>query len=124
MTAKRSDVISLLLLRFQYLWTALHIGCKRGSSMIVEILLRHGADFSRPDKSGNLPIHIACLVGHAECISSLLRYGADCSIPNRSGDPAIHLACRGVHADAVRILMKWNTNCIRCMNKVTMHNSF
>ena len=57
-----------------------------GYTVMVELLLSHGADVSALDAWGFHPQHWAAHQGHANCLISLLNYGAALGARDRAGE--------------------------------------
>ena len=75
--------------------TLLHNACAEGKSVMVQLLIKNGADVLRPDRHGNAPIHIACINFRLEILTILLN--CECCNPNlqnANGDTALHIVCR------------------------------
>ena len=67
---------------------------QKGAHNAAVVLLRAGADPSRPEAfHDQTPLHYAVRGGHVDCVALLLRYGADRSAREReTGDTALDLA--------------------------------
>jgi len=52
--------------------TPLLIACRNGHADIVALLIKHHADSTLPDTSGNSPLHHASAYGWQECVRILL----------------------------------------------------
>ncbi|KNC50858.1 uncharacterized protein AMSG_06763 [Thecamonas trahens ATCC 50062] len=85
---------------------ALAIAVRAGSTDLVDLLLLHGADASRPDVRGNTPLHWAAIEGRVDIMASLLDMGALLNVPNRASAFApLHLAASKGHMAAVDMLI-------------------
>ena len=89
----------------------LHYAAAKGAKGAVEVLLRAGADPSRPEAfHDQTPLHYAVRGGHVDCVALLLRYGADPSAREReTGDTALELAAHFYiqeRAEAMRRLLR------------------
>ncbi|KAK0707760.1 ankyrin repeat-containing domain protein [Lasiosphaeris hirsuta] len=70
---------------------ALHQAAKTGDLEMVErLLLRAGADASRPDIRGRTPLSLAVRSGSLPVVASLLRHGADVNVTARYGRDRQH----------------------------------
>jgi ankyrin repeat protein len=58
----------------------LHIACKRGSVILVKLLLSAGADVNCVNELGRSPIYYARALGHAHIVKALLAHGAGDSL--------------------------------------------
>ena len=75
----------------------LNLACEHGSSTIVELLLKHGANII-PDAEGLYPQHLVARSGHtAELLLLLKRYGADLDQIDKlyGWTPLFHAASEG-----------------------------
>ncbi len=64
-----------------------------GYTVMVELLLSHGADVSALDAWGFHPQHWAAHQGHANCLISLLNYGAALNERDRAGKASHAFEC-------------------------------
>lgn len=55
--------------------TPLLLACRNGHADVAALLLKHHAEASIPDTSGNTPLHHAAAYGWRECVKVLLEYG-------------------------------------------------
>ncbi|XP_074755176.1 oxysterol-binding protein-related protein 1 isoform X3 [Athene noctua] len=69
-------------------WTPLHLACYFGHAVVVEGLLKAGADVNVLNDMGDTPLHRAAFTGRKEVVMLLLQYNADTSIVNGSGETA------------------------------------
>uniref|UniRef100_A0A669R1M6 Oxysterol-binding protein n=1 Tax=Phasianus colchicus TaxID=9054 RepID=A0A669R1M6_PHACC len=69
-------------------WTPLHLACYFGHAVVVEDLLKAGADVNVLNDMGDTPLHRAAFTGRKEVVMLLLQYNADTSIVNGSGETA------------------------------------
>ncbi|RLW00028.1 hypothetical protein DV515_00009242 [Chloebia gouldiae] len=76
-----------------------------GSPRVAELLLRHGADPSRPDpRTGCLPAHDAARAGFLETLAALHRAGARLDLPDGRGRLPLDVAAGGPHGAVGRYL--------------------
>lgn len=97
--------------------TALHVACSLHRPLVVNTLLRHGADANQKDSNGNAPVHLVWAPmsriddnDHAErkqvlanilgIIRALASYGAALELRDAEGNSALH---RGAREDAYAI---------------------
>ncbi|XP_068788469.1 oxysterol-binding protein-related protein 1 isoform X2 [Struthio camelus] len=69
-------------------WTPLHLACYFGHAVVVEDLLKAGADVNVLNDMGDTPLHRAAFTGRKEVVMLLLQRNADTSIVNGSGQTA------------------------------------
>jgi ankyrin repeat protein len=74
---------------------------------VVKYLVEEcGADASRPDPTGELPLMFAVSEGHAEIVKYLLgRPGINVDAKIEQWGRVIHIACRGGHVEVVKLLV-------------------
>ncbi|KAM6413076.1 oxysterol-binding protein-related protein 1 isoform 2-T2 [Pluvialis apricaria] len=69
-------------------WTPLHLACYFGHAVVVDDLLKAGADVNVLNDMGDTPLHRAAFTGRKEVVMLLLQHNADTSIVNGSGETA------------------------------------
>jgi ankyrin repeat protein len=57
--------------------TALHKCCSAGKVDVASLLLRHGANFDKPNHRGATPLHHAAVKGASQLVALLLSAGAN-----------------------------------------------
>ena len=84
---------------------------------VVPMLLRHGAEVSAPNNSGETPLHCACRKlwgasseGHDAIVLVLLESGADVSATDSRGGTPLHEAANCGREAAVRFLLDKGAN--------------
>jgi len=86
--------------------TALHRAAENGHSVVIPILLKHGADVDATNlKFGQTPLHLAALHGHKEVVQTLLERGANTNIKDDDEWMAIHVAAWTGKEEVVRLLL-------------------
>ena len=60
--------------------------------MIIELLLKAGADIQAQDKNGATPLHRAVRTRCAAAVLCLLKAGSDATLRNKTGSTPFHLA--------------------------------
>ena len=87
--------------------TPLYEAAQHGRADVIEVLLEHGADIDRPDRSLEAnPLVKACTKGHTECVRKLIAAGADLHIWLAGGETPLHKAASWRRPDAVAELLK------------------
>lgn len=80
--------------------TVLHRAIVRGDAALAGLLLDHGADPNRQDRSGKTPLHHA-VAKNRQLVALLLAHGPNVSLRSREGDTPLQYARRlGKHAAA------------------------
>jgi ankyrin repeat protein len=74
--------------------TPLMHAVERNAIAMASILIQHGADLNKPDRSGNTPLHHAAERRLDEWPVFLLKGGADPKAVNRRGETVLHLSAR------------------------------
>uniref|UniRef100_A0A6T6CY87 Uncharacterized protein n=1 Tax=Compsopogon caeruleus TaxID=31354 RepID=A0A6T6CY87_9RHOD len=98
--------------------TPLHCLAKRGSKVMVDMLVDAGAPVDARDAWGSTPLMRASAVGNADVVVALVAAGADCAVADTtSGDTALHLACEGEHRKVVEILVRQNRSLLGIENR-------
>lgn len=72
-------------------WTVLHEACVRNLPRMVDYLLRHGADPSISNISGEMALHCAARVGCLRIVRALIYYNADPLVSNHRGEKPLDL---------------------------------
>jgi len=88
-----------------YLTTSLTFAATEGSTSIVELLLRHGANANAQDNRCRTALSHAAREGHYDVVEHLLSYDADPNIIDDQGSTALlWAACRGKEAIVRRLI--------------------
>jgi ankyrin repeat protein len=66
--------------------TALHVAIARGSTLVLDKLVRAGADINAVDQLGNTPCQRAVYAGNTDMTEHLINLGADITIENQVGE--------------------------------------
>ncbi|KAM6278363.1 oxysterol-binding protein-related protein 1 isoform 1-T4 [Spheniscus humboldti] len=83
-------------------WTPLHLACYFGHTVVVEDLLKAGADVNVLNDMGDTPLHRAAFTGRKAVVMLLLQCNADTSIVNGSGETAKEVT----HDKDIRIMLE------------------
>lgn len=93
--------------------TPLHSAAAGGHTMIVKMLLEHGADPNIPEQGGFTPLHAAAQNGDVETIRALLLGGADLTIKSENGKTPLDVAIEAGHEQAAALLSEGVTKRFR-----------
>lgn len=86
--------------------TSLHWAAMRKRPVLVQWLLKHGADPALRAADGGTMLTYACRGGSVEVARLLLDAGADIAAAEDGGITALHLAAREGHRDVVQLLVE------------------
>ncbi|XP_026160789.1 cyclin-dependent kinase 4 inhibitor C isoform X2 [Mastacembelus armatus] len=90
--------------------TALQV-VKLGSTPVVEVLLKKGANPNLRDPVLNLTVtHDAARDGYVDTVSALLQNGADANLVDGQGNLPLHLAAKQGHLEVVKVLIEHTAN--------------
>jgi ankyrin repeat protein len=88
----------------------LHDACEDGSALIVELLLKNGADIKAKNAYSNTPLHVAARNGNTEVVKLLLEQGADINAKNFWSDTPLHWAASNGNTEAVKLLLEYGAD--------------
>lgn len=71
--------------------TMLHAGCRGGSLLTVQELIRRGLPLDAVDSAGWTPLHVAAMMGRKDMALILLHARANVSMKNKTGQTALGL---------------------------------
>ncbi|KAL8931113.1 MAG: hypothetical protein Q9208_000217 [Pyrenodesmia sp. 3 TL-2023] len=77
-----------------------------GSVDTIELLLRHGADFSIRDRLGHTILHAACGAGKVAMLKRFLELGTDIEATNSEGSTPIQMAIQMGRSGCVELLLE------------------
>lgn len=102
---RRTDLIKLLNERDESGLSPIHWAADRGHSIILDLLLTHGADINLVDADcGQTALHYAVSCGHMDSVKVLLKHGADPSIRDSDEMTCWDIATDLNEADILEIL--------------------
>jgi hypothetical protein len=87
-------------------YTALHEACRKGNTVVVDALLKNGADVSKVNVFGDTALSMSSCNGHVAVVRRLLEAGADVNHRNSFGDTPLILASYHGHSELVRVLLR------------------
>ena len=78
----------------------------KGNSVIIELLLNHGAIINLKNKAGETALTLAATKGKLDAVKLLLNRGADALGKNEAGDTALSLASQNGHSELHQLLLE------------------
>ncbi|KAM8945997.1 ankyrin repeat domain-containing protein 27 [Pelodytes ibericus] len=87
-------------------FTPLHIAAMQGHSVLVSLLLKHGANVDAKNGNRALPLHLACHKGHLEVVKTLIEHSTGKNKKDMSGCTPLIYACMGNHIDIAALLLE------------------
>ena len=75
--------------------------------MIIELLLKRGANVNDGADDGVTPLALACANGDVQCVKLLLESGANPMKPDIRGITPFFTACAQGNMDIVKVRMTW-----------------
>ncbi|XP_075432458.1 ankyrin repeat domain-containing protein 27 isoform X2 [Ascaphus truei] len=87
-------------------FTLLHISALQGHSVLVALLLKHGANVDAKNENGALPLHLACHKGHLEVVKCLIESSTGRNKKDILGNTPIIYACMGDHLAVAALLLE------------------
>jgi ankyrin repeat protein len=76
-----------------------------GSTLMMELLLKHGADVNAGDAKGWTALHMVCFRGKSDEAEFLIKNGADIERGNRNGESPLMMAVKADHWACVDLLI-------------------
>ena len=88
----------------------LHLAAEAGWNIIVQGILRKGADVDARDSSGQTPLHKAVIKKHFWMANELILAGADVEAKDATRRTALHYAVKGKSVELVDMLLDYGAN--------------
>ncbi|XP_068116788.1 ankyrin repeat domain-containing protein 27 isoform X2 [Hyperolius riggenbachi] len=106
-------------------FTPVHIASMHGHTVLVSLLLKHGAQVDAKNGSRALPLHLACHKGHLEVVKILLEYSTGKNKRDMNGNTPLIYACMGDHLEIASLLLKHGASVSLCNMKgnTALHES-
>uniref|UniRef100_A0A8C5PX78 Ankyrin repeat domain 27 n=1 Tax=Leptobrachium leishanense TaxID=445787 RepID=A0A8C5PX78_9ANUR len=95
-------------------FTPLHIAAMQGHSMLVSLLLKHGANVDAKNTNRALPLHLACRSGHLEVVKFLIDYSMGKNKKDMGGNTPLIYACTGGHVHIAAVLLEHGASVTLC----------
>jgi len=96
---------SVLNLKDERGWSALHEAASNGRDKVIKILLAQKADRDSADGNGDVPLHLASRNGHRIAVELLLDGGINPDPRNSGGRTPLYEAVARAHVDIVDLLL-------------------
>ncbi|KAL6077642.1 Cytohesin-4 [Balamuthia mandrillaris] len=90
--------------------TPLHKAAFFGHLLLVDLLIKCGADVSTQDEEGATPLHKAAFSGKVTCVNYLLQAGADVESQDGEDGTPLHNAAFNGHTECVKALLALQAN--------------
>ncbi|KAG8437379.1 hypothetical protein GDO86_008176 [Hymenochirus boettgeri] len=87
-------------------FTPLHISALQGHSVLVGLLLKHGANADVRNGNRALPLHLACHKGHLEVVKTLMEYSTGKNKKDMNGNTPLIYACICGHLEIASLLLE------------------
>ncbi|KAM4614481.1 ankyrin repeat domain-containing protein 27 [Discoglossus pictus] len=87
-------------------FTPLHISALQGHSVLVSLLLKHGANVDAKNGNRALPLHLACHKGHLEVVKILIERSMGKNKKDMNGNTPLIYACMGDHTEIAALLLE------------------
>ena len=87
-------------------WPPLAYAAYNGHTVIVEYLLKRGAEIDAKTENGSTALFFASRFGHIETVRTLLKHQADPTIVNDNDETAVDWALKSKNTDIEDILRK------------------
>ncbi|XP_075045306.1 ankyrin repeat domain-containing protein 27 isoform X2 [Mixophyes fleayi] len=106
-------------------FTPLHISALQGHSLLVSLLLKHGAHVDAKNGNRALPLHLACLKGHLEVVKMLMECSTGKNKKDMNGNTPLIYACIGGHLEIATLLLERGASVNLCNMKgnTALHES-
>lgn len=110
---------------------ALHFALSRGNQLVLDTLLKCGANSNQQTKLGTTPLHVATKLGRKRAIQALVLSGADINQADKLGNTPLHYAVKTKNISITNILLSHGADIDRqnsrgltpLMQSVTSDNS-
>ncbi|XP_071973321.1 ankyrin repeat domain-containing protein 27 isoform X2 [Engystomops pustulosus] len=87
-------------------FTPLHIAALHGHSILVTLLLKHGAHVDAKNGNRALPLHLACHRGHFEVVKILMEFSTGKNKKDMNGNTPLIYSCIAGHLEMTAFLLE------------------
>ncbi|XP_029464279.1 ankyrin repeat domain-containing protein 27 isoform X2 [Rhinatrema bivittatum] len=87
-------------------FTPLHVAALHGHSVLVSLLLKHGANLGAKTATRAVPLHLACQNGHDQVVKCLIDCSAKQNKKDANGNTPLIFACLNGHYKAAALLLE------------------
>ncbi|MCI4381923.1 hypothetical protein PGIGA_G00257430 [Pangasianodon gigas] len=87
-------------------FTPLHVAALHGHTVLVSLLIRHGANINACNGQNATPLHLACQNNHTQVVSSLVECNAKLNKKDQFGNTPLIQACLKGDEETVALLME------------------
>ncbi|KAM3919856.1 ankyrin repeat domain-containing protein 27 isoform 2-T2 [Leptodactylus fuscus] len=95
-------------------FTPLHIAALHGHSVLVTLLLKHGAHVDAKNGNRALPLHLACHKGHFEVVKILMEYSTGKNKKDMNGNTPLIYSCIAGHLEMAALLLEHGASVNLC----------
>ncbi|XP_069822299.1 ankyrin repeat domain-containing protein 27 isoform X2 [Dendropsophus ebraccatus] len=95
-------------------FTPLHIAALHGHSVLVTLLLKHGAHVDAKNGNRALPLHLACHKGHFEVVKLLMEFSTGKNKKDMNGNTPLIYSCIAGHLEITAFLLEHGASVNLC----------
>ncbi|KAM5138133.1 ankyrin repeat domain-containing protein 27 [Mantella aurantiaca] len=95
-------------------FTPVHIASLHGHTVLVSLLLKHGAQVDAKNGNRAIPLHLACHKGHLDVVKILMEYSTGKNKRDVNGNTPLIYACMGNHLEIASQLLKHGASVNLC----------
>ncbi|XP_060742510.1 ankyrin repeat domain-containing protein 27 isoform X1 [Tachysurus vachellii] len=87
-------------------FTPLHVAALHGHTVLVSLLIRHGANINACNSQNATSLHLACQNSHTQVVSSLVERNAKLNKKDQFGNTPLIQSCLKGHEETVSVLIQ------------------
>ncbi|XP_056381704.1 ankyrin repeat domain-containing protein 27 isoform X2 [Hyla sarda] len=95
-------------------FTPLHIAALHGHSVLVTLLMKHGAHVDAKNGNRALPLHLACHKGHFEVAKLLMEFSTGKNKKDMNGNTPLIYSCIAGHLEITSLLLEHGASVNLC----------